>query len=758
MRVVKRDGTSESVDFNKITTRIAKLCDEFNASSIDPIVIAQKVCNALHDNVKTTELDKLASEIAISMATIHPDYGMLAAYIVASDLQKQVSCGFVESMKMLHECGFLSSELWSTVEMNTPKITEAIDYTKDYIFDYFALKTLEKGYLQCVNGVVVERPQDMLMRVSLGIHGEDIDAAIETYELMSQKCFTHATPTLFNSGSKRPQLASCYLVNMQDDSIQGIYSTLSDCAMISKWAGGIGLHIHNVRGSGADIRGTKGACSGIVPMLKVFNDTARYVNQEGKRPGSIAVYLQVDHPDIFQFLDLKKNTGDEEERARDLFYAIWVPDLFMQRVKEKGKWSLFCPSKCPGLADTYGEDYEKLYTEYENAGKWSNQYDAQELWAAICNAQMETGTPYILYKDACNAKSNQKNLGVIKSSNLCTEIIQYTSQDEIAVCNLASICLPRFVDYDCDDKFNFEQLHRVCKVVTRNLNKVIDRGFYPVDKARVSNMRHRPIGIGVQGLADVYSMLRMPFDSEEAARINIMIFETMYHASMEASIELAIQDGPYETFSGSPLSQGIFQFDLWGKYEYSKSVNYDWETLRQKVMAHGVRNSLLLAPMPTATTSQIMGNNEAIEPYTSNLYLRRTVAGEFVVLNKHLMNDLIELGLWTSDMKDRIIYHEGSVQNIKEIPDDIKRLYKTSWEISQKVLIDQAADRGAYVCQSQSLNLFVPRPSMKILSSMHFYAWSRGLKTGIYYLRTKPAASANKFTIDATKICESCSA
>ena len=754
MRVIKRDGRSELVDLNKVTTRITKLCSEIETTVIDPIVISQKVCNALHDNVNTTELDQLASEIAISMATQHPDYGKLAGYIVASDLHKQVSCGFVSAMEQLHESGFLHHETLSIVMKHRDTLCSAIDYAKDYSFDYFALKTLMKGYLQKVGSRVVERPQDMFMRVSIGIHGDDIDCILETYSMMSDKLFTHATPTLFNSGSTRPQLASCYLVMMQDDSISGIYNTLSDCAMISKWAGGIGLSVHNIRGAGADIRDVKGACSGIVPMLKVFNDTARYVNQEGKRPGSIAVYLQVDHPDIFSFLDLKKNSGDEESRARDLFYAIWVPDLFMQRVRDKGTWSLFCPHTCPGLADCYGENYEKMYQEYESAGLQTRSCDAQELWAAICSAQIETGTPYVLYKDACNAKSNQQNLGVIKSSNLCTEILEYTAPDEIAVCNLASICLPQFVK---DGVFDHKALHAACKVVTRNLNKVIDRGFYPVDKARYSNMRHRPIGIGVQGLADVYALMRLPFDSEPAAKVNKQIFETLYHASMEASVELAQQHGAYETFSGSPLSQGKFQFDLWGATPEPWSM-YDWEALRQNVVTHGARNSLLLAPMPTATTSQIMGNNEAIEPYTSNIYLRRTIAGEFVVINRHLMKDLINLGIWSTELKDKIIYHEGSVQPIKEIPNHIKQLYKTAWELSQKVLINQAADRGVYVCQSQSLNLFVPRPSVKLLSSMHFYTWSKGLKTGMYYLRTKPASNPTQFTIDTTQVCESCSA
>ena len=753
MRVIKRDGRSEAVDLNKITTRIARLCGEIGTEDTDPIVIAQKVCLALHDGVKTTDLDTLASEIAISMATTSPVYGKLASYIVVSDMHKRINQGFLESMNALHKCGFLSDEVRSIVLTNITKITDAIDYSRDYEFDYFAIKTLERSYLQKAGSELVERPQDMFMRVSLGIHGEDIEAALQTYQFMSQKLFTHATPTLFNSGSTHPQLASCYLVAMQGDSIQDIFNTLGDCALISKWAGGIGLHIHDVRAKGSDIRGVKGVCSGIVPMLKVFNDTARYVNQEGKRPGSIAVYLQVDHPDVMSFLDLKKNSGDEEERARDLFYALWIPDLFMERVKQNGKWSLFCPNDCPGLSDCYGEKYNELYCSYEREKRYRKQIDAQELWSAICTAQVETGTPYMLYKDACNAKSNQKNLGVIKSSNLCTEILEYTAPDEIAVCNLASICLPKFFDND-NKQFDFKRLHSVTKVVTRNLNKVIDRGFYPVDKARKSNMRHRPIGIGVQGLADVYMLMRYNFDSPEARSLNVSIFETIYHGAMEASVELAKEHGAYSSFKDSPLSNGQFQFDLWNE-QGSFSGMYDWEKMRNDVKTYGARNSLLLAPMPTATTSQIMGNNEGTEPYTSNLYLRRTVAGEFVVINKHLVNDLEKLGIWNTQLKDKIVYHEGSVQNIAEVPEELKLLYKTAWEISQKAIIDQAADRGRFVCQSQSMNLFVPRPNVKLLSSMHFYAWSKGLKTGMYYLRTKPAASATKFTVAQ---CDMCSA
>jgi ribonucleoside-diphosphate reductase alpha chain len=763
MRVQKRDGHFEMVDLNKITVRIKKLIDEIpsvNKEAIDPILISQKVCASLHDGVTTSALDTLASEIAISMGTLVPEYASLAAYIVVSDLQKEVSkCvqSFSASIYELHAHGFVSDEIQSIVKMNESQLNNAIVTQRDYLFDYFAIKTLQKGYLQkIVDDKIVETPQYMFLRVSLGIHKNDIEAAIETYNLMSNKYFIHATPTLYNSGSVRPQMASCFLVAMQDDSIKGIYNTLSDCAQISKWAGGIGLHIHNVRGKGSSIRGAKGVCTGIVPMLKVFNDTARYVNQEGKRPGSIAVYLQVDHPDIFNFLDLKKNTGDEEERARDLFYAVWIPDLFMEKVKNKEMWCLFDPHTCPGLADAYGEEYSTLYKKYEDENKYNSKVNAQDLWVAICTSQIETGTPYILYKDACNSKSNQQNLGTIKSSNLCCEIVEYTSKEEIAVCNLASICLPQFVKTDSLNAFDHKQLYYVTQVITRNLNKVIDNSFYPVSQAEVSNKRHRPIGIGVQGLADVYQLMGIDFDSEEAAQMNEDIFETIYYAAMSTSMELAKYHGSYETFEGSPLSKGVFQFDLWNKKPSGK-MNYNWNFLKSEVIKHGARNSLLLAPMPTATTSQIMGNNEAIEPYTSNLYLRRTVAGEFIVINKHLVKDLQKHNLWNQKMKDMIIYNEGSIQSIESIPKYLKKLYKTAWELSQKTLIDQAATRGKYICQSQSLNLFVPRPNVKILSSMHFYSWSQGLKTGIYYLRTKPAANAIQFTIDPTA-CESCSA
>ena len=759
MRVLKRNGTTEDVDLNKITRRISKLKSEITSddpSIIDPIVISQKVCASLHDNITTSELDTLASEIAISMGTLNPEYATLAAYIVVSDLQKEVTKLaplFSDSIQLLHINGFIADDIAQIVETNKTVFDSAIISQRDYAFDYFAMKTLMKGYLQKDENKIVETPQYMFMRVSIGIHGEDIESAIETYNYMSQKYFTHATPTLFNSGSKRPQMASCFLLAMQDDSIKGIYNTLSDCAQISKWAGGIGLHIHNIRSRGSSIRGSKGACTGIVPMLKVFNDTARYVNQEGKRPGSIAVYLQADHPDIFDFLNLKKNTGDEEERARDLFYAVWVPDLFMEKMKQDESWCLFDPYKCPGLADVYGEEYVNLYNKYESESKYETRISARELYEAIIVAQIETGTPYLLYKDACNAKSNQKNVGTIKSSNLCTEILEYTDKDEIAVCNLASICLPQFVDTK-NQCIDHHKLHEVSQVITKNLNKVIDRSYYPVPQAEKSNRRHRPIGIGVQGLADVYQLLDLPFDSKEAEEINESIFETIYHGAMTASMNLAKTHGSYETFQGSPLSEGLFQFDLWNTKPVSN--RYDWDILKNDVLLYGAYNSLLLAPMPTATTSQIMGNNEAIEPYTSNLYLRRTVAGEFVVVNKHLVRKLRSLNLWNESMKNKIIYHEGSIQKIEEIPEYLKNIFKTAWELSQKVLINQAADRGKYVCQSQSLNLFVPRPSLKILSTMHYYSWQKGLKTGIYYLRTKPAANAIQFTVDQSA-CENCS-
>lgn len=742
MYVIKRDGTTQGVDFNKVTNRIRHLSKDLQ---VDPIIIAQKVCSSISDGITTEQLDNLSADISISLATTHPDYGILAAHILMSNLHKQTH-GFEHTFEELYKDGRIADDVYESFCKNKERILNSLNYDRDYSLDFFSIKTLLKSYLFKIDKTI-ERPQDMWMRVALGIHKEDIAKVLETYEYMSLKWFIHATPTLFNAGTKRPQLSSCFLIAMENDSINGIYNTLSKCANISKWAGGIGLHIHNIRSTGSLIKGTNGNSTGIIPMLKVFNSTARYVNQGGKRNGSIAIYLQVDHPDVFKFLDLRKNTGDEEERCRDLFLAAWIPDLFMKRVKENKMWSLFCPSKVPGLSDIYGEEYERLYSKYEDLGLYTTQVSAQKLWFAICESQIETGTPYILYKDAINSKSNQKNVGVIKSSNLCTEIVQYTDKDEIAVCNLASISLPRFVK---DGSFDFEKLKCITGIITENLNRIIDVNFYPVEEAMVSNKRHRPIGIGVQGLADVYMLLKYNFESEEARLLNTQIFETIYYTATKKSMELAQRDGPYETFHGSPISEGVFQFDLWNA---KPIMDYDWEELRKNVIEHGVRNSLLLAPMPTASTSQILGNNECFEPYTSNLYLRRTLAGEFVVLNKHLVNDLLRLELWNKDIKDEIIKNDGSVQNIESIPKGVRDLYKTAWEIKQKEIINQAVDRAKYVCQSQSMNLFVSQPTFKLLNSMQFYAWEKGLKTGIYYLRTQPAANPIKFTV-----CSSCSA
>ena len=757
MNVIKRDNTIQGVDFNKITERIHIIINE-QKLSIDPIIIAQKVCTSLSDNIKTTELDKLTAELAVSMSTIHPDYNILASHISVSDIHKNLKGKSFNDV--INSLPNIDPKLKEYINDETvkKKIKDIIDYSKDYLFDYFAIKTLERAYLyKDSKGQTAERPQDLFMRVALGIHFDlnnlnSINDVIETYTYMSEKKFIHATPTLFNAGTTKQQLASCFLQDIGDDSISSIYKTLGDSAQISKYAGGIGLHIHNIRATGAEINKVPNMCKGILPMLKVFNDTAKYVCQSGKRPGSIAIYLQVDHADIFQFLDLKKNTGDEDDRARDLFYAAWIPDLFMQRVKEDSMWSLFCPHSAPGLADVYGEEYNTLYTKYEQEHRFKKQVKAQELWFAICTSQIETGTPYMLYKDAINKKSNQMNLGTIKSSNLCTEIVQFTSKEETAVCNLASICLPQFIQ---NNEFNFQELRKVAGILTKNLNKVIDRNFYPIPEAKSSNMKHRPIGIGVQGLADVYILLRMNFDSNEAKELNKKIFETIYIGAMEQSLELAKALNPYETFEGSPLSKGLFQFDLAGLNQSELFYQSEWQNLRNEIKEHGTRNSLLIAPMPTASTSQIMGNNECIEPYTSNIYLRRTMAGEFVVINKHLIDDLLELNLWTLQMKDAIIQHNGSVQNIPSIPDNLKALYKTAWEISQKVLIDQSADRQKFICQSQSLNLFVGKPTIQKLTSMHFYGWSKGLKTGMYYLRTQPAANPIQYTIDP--VCESCS-
>jgi ribonucleoside-diphosphate reductase alpha subunit len=756
MLVVKRDGHRESVKFDKITARIEKLCYGLDPKFVNPVEVAMKVINGLYDGVTTQELDNLASEIAATMTTRHPDFAKLAARLAVSNLHRTTSKSFSNTMKRLYQyvdpktgqnAPLISKETWKVIKDHAAELDEAIIYDRDFSYDYFGFKTLERSYLMKIDGKTIERPQHMLMRVAVGIHGEEIAAAIETYNLMSEKWFTHATPTLFNAGTPKPQLSSCFLLTMKDDSIDGIYDTLKQCAKISQSAGGIGLSIHNVRAKGSYIKGTGGTSNGIVPMLRNFDMTARYVDQGGgKRKGSFAVYLEPWHADVFDFLDLKKNHGKEELRARDLFYAMWIPDLFMERVENNETWSLFCPNEAPGLADVYGEDFDRLYTKYESEGRFRKQIKAQDLWFEILESQIETGTPYILYKDAANKKSNQKNLGTIKSSNLCTEIIQYTSPEEVAVCNLASIALPKFVT--SDGKFDHQKLYEITKVATRNLNKVIDINYYPVAEARTSNMRHRPIGLGVQGLADAFIMLRMPFESAEARGLNKDIFETIYFAAMESSMEEAKKYGPYETFKGSPVSKGIFQFDMWGVTP--DSGRWDWESLKREVKQHGVRNSLLLAPMPTASTSQILGNNECFEPYTSNVYTRRTLSGEFIVANKHLMRDLISLGLWSETMRQKLIQANGSVQPIAEIPQNIKDIYKTVWEISQKAIIDMSADRGAYICQSQSLNIHLTDPNFGKLTSMHFYAWKKGLKTGMYYLRTNAAADAIKFTLDKT--------
>lgn len=754
MLVVKRDGHRESVKFDKITARIEKLCYGLETNFVNPVEVAMKVINGLYDGVSTQELDNLAAEIAATMTTKHPDFAKLAARIAVSNLHKTTSKSFSNTMKRLYQyidpktgqnAPLISKDTWRVIKANAAELDAAIIYDRDFSYDYFGFKTLERSYLMKMDGKVVERPQHLLMRVAVGIHAEDIQAAIETYNLLSEKWFTHATPTLFNAGTPKPQLSSCFLLSMKDDSIDGIYDTLKNCAKISQSAGGIGLSIHNIRAKGSYIKGTGGTSNGIVPMLRNFDMTARYVDQGGgKRKGSFAMYLEPWHADVFEFLELKKNHGKEEMRARDLFLALWIPDLFMKRVENNEMWSLFCPNEAPGLADCYGEEFERLYEKYENEGKARKQVKAQDLWFEVLEAQIETGTPYMLYKDAANRKSNQKNLGTIKSSNLCTEIIEYTSPEEIAVCNLASIALPKFISED--GKFDHQKLYEITKVVTKNLNKVIDINYYPVIEARNSNMRHRPIGIGVQGLADAFILLRMPFDSEEARGLNTDIHETIYFAAMEASMELSRQHGPYESYKGSPVSKGIFQFDMWGVTP--KSGRWNWEGLKKEVKQHGVRNSLLLAPMPTASTSQILGNNECFEPYTSNIYSRRTLSGEFIIANKHLMKDLIELGMWNDNMRQKLIRANGSIQDIPEIPQHIKDIYKTVWEISQKSIIDMSADRGAYICQSQSLNIHITDPNFGKLTSMHFYAWKKGLKTGMYYLRSTAAADAIKFTLD----------
>ncbi len=757
MYVVKRDGRKELIMFDKITARVRKLCYGLN-DLVDPLKVAMRVIEGLYDGVTTSELDNLAAEIAATMTTTHPDYAKLAARISVSNLHKNTKKSFSETMKDLYEyvnprtgkkAPLLSDEVFKVISENAERLDSTIIYNRDFGYDYFGFKTLERSYLLKVNGQIAERPQHMLMRVSVGIHVDDLDAAIETYELMSKKYFTHATPTLFNSGTPKPQMSSCFLLAMKEDSIDGIYDTLKQTAKISQSAGGIGLSIHNVRARGSYIGGTNGTSNGIVPMLKVFNDTARYVDQGGgKRKGSFAIYMEPWHADIYDFLDLKKNHGKEEMRARDLFYAMWISDLFMKRVEANEDWTLMCPNECPGLFTNHSEEFEKLYTKYEAEGKGRKTVKARDLWEKILESQIETGTPYMLYKDAANRKSNQKNLGTIRSSNLCTEILEYTSPDEIAVCNLASIALPMFVK---DGKFNHKELFKVTKRVTKNLNKVIDRNYYPVKEAENSNMRHRPIGLGVQGLADAFIMLRLPFTSDEAKKLNQEIFETLYFAAVTASMEEAKIDGPYSSYEGSPIAQGEFQHNLWGIKDEELSGRWDWAKLRKDVKKNGVRNSLLVAPMPTASTSQILGNNECFEPYTSNIYTRRVLSGEFIVVNKHLLEDLVNLGLWNENMKQELMRANGSIQHIQTIPQDIRDLYKTVWELSMKDIIDMSRHRGYFIDQSQSLNLFMENANYSKLTSMHFYAWKSGLKTGMYYLRTKAAVDAIKFTLDNTK-------
>ena len=751
MQVVKRDGRTEPVQFDKITARIKKLCYELHDSE-DPTKVAMRVIEGVYDGVTTTELDNLAAEVAATNAVTHPDYASLASRIAVSNLHKGTKKSFAETMEDLYtyvdpitgeNASLVANDVIEIIRDNAEFLDSQIIYDRDFNYDYFGFKTLERSYLLKINGEIVERPQHMLMRVAVGIHKDDLDAVVETYNGLSEGWFTHATPTLFNSGTPKPQMSSCFLLTTQEDSISGIYDTLKQCAKISQNAGGIGLAIHDIRATGSYIKGTNGTSNGIVPMLRVFNDTARYVDQGGgKRKGSFAVYIEPWHADIYDFLDLKKNHGKEEQRARDLFYALWIPDLFMKRVEDNGEWTLMCPNECPGLADNHGAAFEKLYTKYEAEGKGRKTIKAQELWFKILESQIETGTPYMLYKDAANGKSNQQNLGTIRSSNLCTEIIEYTAPDEVAVCNLASLALPKYIN---DGTFDHEKLFQVTYQVTKNLNRIIDRNYYPIPEARNSNMRHRPIGLGVQGLADVFILMRQPFDSDEARALNREIFETIYYAACTASKDLAKEEGAYETFKGSPASEGRLQFDMWG---VTPTDRWEWDVLKDEIKEHGLRNSLLLAPMPTASTAQILGNNECFEPYTSNIYTRRTLSGEFIIVNKHLLRDLTKLGLWDDDMKNRIISANGSIQNINEIPENLKALYRTAWEIPQRALIDMSADRGAYICQSQSLNVFMENVNTAKLTSMHFYSWKKGLKTGMYYLRTKAATDAIKFTVD----------
>ncbi|KAI5954019.1 RNR1 [Candida margitis] len=756
MYVFKRDGRKEPVRFDKITARVQRLCYGLDSNHVEPVAITQKVIAGVYQGVNTIELDNLAAETAATMTTIHPDYAVLAARIAVSNLHKQTTKLYSQVSKDLYEyinpetnlhAPMISKETFDIIQENSDELNSAIVYDRDFNYNYFGFKTLERSYLLRINGKVAERPQHLIMRVAIGIHGRDIPRVIETYNLMSQRYFTHGSPCLFNAGTPKPQMSSCFLVAMKEDSIEGIYDTLKTCALISKSAGGIGLHIHNIRSTGAYIAGTNGTSNGIIPMVRVFNNTARYVDQGGnKRPGAFALYLEPWHSDIFDFIEIRKNHGKEEIRARDLFPALWIPDLFMKRVEQNGEWTLFSPNEAPGLADTYGDEFVELYEKYEREGRGRKTIKAQKLWYSILEAQTETGTPFMLYKDACNTKSNQKNLGIIKSSNLCCEIVEYSAPDEVAVCNLASIALPSFIEQDGKHAwYNFDKLHDVTKVVTRNLNRVIDRNYYPVPEAERSNMRHRPIALGVQGLADAFMVLRIGFDSQEARELNIQIFETIYHAAVEASIELAQEEGPYETFQGSPASQGLLQYDLWNR---KPTELWDWDELKQKLAKHGMRNSLLVAPMPTASTSQILGNNECFEPYTSNIYSRRVLAGEFQIVNPYLLKDLVDLGIWNDAMKSSIISNNGSIQALPNIPDEIKALYKTVWEISQKHIIDMASDRAAFIDQSQSLNIHIKDPTMGKLTSMHFYGWKKGLKTGMYYLRTQAASAAIQFTID----------
>ena len=749
MRVIKRSGRIEDMKFDNVTNRIKNLTSGLS-ENCDSTKVAQQVFSSMYDNITAQEIDTLSAEICVGMITADPDYEILATRIIASNIHKVCPNNFHLAMRKLQKTGVVTDEVVEVAQ----QVKENIKTDRDFDFGYFGLKTLEKSYLQRVEGKLIETPQYMFMRVAIGIHGKDIPSVLETYDKMSQGFFIHATPTLFNAGTPRPQMSSCFLIANKGDSIDGIYGTLTECAQISKWAGGIGMHIHDIRGNKSRIRGTNGQSDGIIPMLRVFNATARYVNQAGRRKGSIAVYVEPWHADIMDFLEIRLNQGDEEARCRDLFSAMWIPDLFMKRVEEGGNWSLFCPDKAPGLSDVYGDEFEALYAKYEEEGRANATVPATEVWKAILKSQTETGTPYMLYKDACNKKSNQKNLGTIKSSNLCTEIIEYTNKEETSVCNLASIALPKYVNKETKT-FDYDKLHTVTKIVTKNLNRVIDRNYYPVETARNSNMKHRPIGLGVQGLADVFILCGLQFDCEESRLMNAHIFETIYHAALEASSELAEVDGSYESFIGSPASEGILQPDMW-EGETKFSGRYDWDAMRTRVKTKGLRNSLLLAPMPTASTAQILGNNECFEPYTTNIYLRRTLAGEFVVVNKHLVDDLKRAGLWSKEMKDLMVKAGGSIQNIVDIPVDIKNLYKTVWEISQKCIIDMAADRGRFIDQSQSMNLFIESPTMSKLSSMHMYAWKSGLKTGMYYLRSKAKARPIQFSLEPD--CVACSA